>query len=249
MEEGRSEEEIQISIEIARSEIAVNEAQARLNRAEAVESEAKGEIARMAVENESLSLNRNRVSYSLFMLSAAKDEASNDRHRVYNFNGEVSETSVKSCLNQLNEWIRMAEATDDKAQIEIIFNSPGGAIIDGLALYDHIQIAKRRGHHFTTTALGMAASMGGILLQAGDKRTMGAESVLLIHEASFGASGSMGQVEDTVELIKKLQERLLNILCSRSTMTVDEMKHKWERKNWWLTSPEALELGLVDEIR
>jgi len=68
-----------------------------------------------------------------------------------------------------------------------------------MALYDYVRGLRRQGHHVTTSSLGYAASMAGILLQVGDKRIMGAESWLLIHEGSFGAVGSVGQVEDTVE--------------------------------------------------
>jgi ATP-dependent protease ClpP protease subunit len=95
----------------------------------------------------------------------------------------------------------------------------------------------------------MAASMAGILLQAGHQRIMGRESWLMIHEASFSASGKTGDVEDTVEWVKAMQERILNIFATRSKMTKSALKRKWTRKNWWISSDEALKLGFVDEIR
>ena len=245
----RTEAEIEVEILKAHSEIAMNEAQARLFTAEAIEAERKGQIAQLAVENETMTLHRNQISYENFLHARDKDHASDERHHVYYFKGEVTDVSVRKCFEQLNEWTRIAEGKNETTAIEIIINSEGGDIVDGLALFDYIQIARRKGHHFTTTAIGMAASMGGILLQAGDKRTMGKESIMLIHEASFGVSGSMGKVEDRMDLLKKLQDRLCNILADQSALTVEEIKLKWERKDWWLTSDEALELGFVDEVR
>ena len=95
----------------------------------------------------------------------------------------------------------------------------------------------------------MAASMGGVLLQAGTRRIMAPQSSLLIHEAQFNTSGSFGQVEDQVDYVKKLQERILDILAERSTLSKRQIKTRWLRKNWWLMADEALELGFVDAIK
>jgi ATP-dependent protease ClpP protease subunit len=95
----------------------------------------------------------------------------------------------------------------------------------------------------------MAASMAGILLQAGDTRVMAKESWLMIHEASFGASGKIGDVEDTVEWVKMVQERILSIFSERSGLTKAFLKKNWQRKNWWISSDYALKLNLIDEVR
>lgn len=184
-------------------------------------------------------------------LDAAKAErvmraelAKDEHHRVYVFDKPVGEGSVTTCIHKLAEWSR----NDPGCDVEIIFNSPGGSVIDGMALYDYICQVKRKGHKVTTNTLGMAASMAGILLQAGDVRQMGSESWLLIHEASFGAGGSMGQVEDTVEWIKAIQERILRIFAARSNLTARQIQNRWKRRNWWLSSNEALKFGFIDEI-
>ncbi len=96
--------------------------------------------------------------------------------------------------------------------------------------------------------MGMAASMGGILLQAGDKRVIGSESVLLVHEISFGAGGKIGEVEDEVAFAKMLTQRVLKIFANRTKMTARQIDAKWKRKDWWMDSDEALKLGFVDEI-
>ncbi len=73
---------------------------------------------------------------------------------MYAFNDPVSSSSVGACISQLNIWTR----TDPGCDIEIIFNSPGGGVIDGMALYDYLQTLRRAGHKLTTVTFGMAAS-------------------------------------------------------------------------------------------
>ena len=97
-----------------------------------------------------------------------------------------------------------------------MFDSPGGGIIEGFSLFDQILWLRANGHQVTTIGQGMAASMAGVLLQAGDIRIMSPQASLLIHEASFGAMGSFGQVEDQVKFVKKLQERILELAGSAS---------------------------------
>ncbi len=170
--------------------------------------------------------------------------ATNERHCVYLFNSAVGEGSVNVCIDQLTTWHR----TKPKAPITIVFNSPGGAIVAGMALFDFIQEIRRLGHHVTTKALGMAASMAGILLQAGDERVMGKEAWVLLHEASFGAAGKIGEVDDTVEWVKKVQKRILDIFATRSNLNKSQIERRWKRKDWWLSSTDCLKHGFVDKV-
>lgn len=180
---------------------------------------------------------------------AADEELATDKyHYLYSFDAAVGDTSVEACIKQLAAWDRL----NPKCNIEIVFlSNPGGSIIAGLALYDYIQLLRRRGHSITTSTLGMAASMAGILLQAGDVRVMAKESWLLIHEASFGAMGKVGEVEDTTDWVKRIMKRVLKIFAERSggKLSVAQITKKWRRKDWWIDSDEALRLGLVDEVR
>lgn len=171
------------------------------------------------------------------------DLAGDEHHYVYRFNGGVAGTSVAACIKQLSTWHRI----NPKCDITLVLNSPGGEVIAGLALWDFL-IELKETHHLKTVARGYAASMAGILLQAGHERVMGAEASLLIHEASFGAGGSMGDVEDTVEWIRKLQDRILDIFAARSHLTKGQIKRRWRRKDWWLTSVEAEKFGFVDKV-
>lgn len=223
--------------------------------AEAEKAKAETEAARAEARKTDIQAQQVAAEAEIAVLDLAKrrraevaELAADKHHRRYLFNGEVSAASVASCMSAVNEWVR---ADDGRAPspIEIVFNSPGGSVIAGMALWDYLQSVKAMGHHLTTSTIGYAASMGGILLQAGHERVMGRESWLMIHEASFGASGKTGEVEDTVEWIKKVQERILAIFAARSNLTVRQLKNKWHRKDWWLSSDEALKLGLVDSIR
>src|SRR5665213_3187680 len=113
---------------------------------------------------------------------AKKDLTANEYHHKYNFTSAVDSTSSQHCMDVLETWGRL----DPGCDIEIVFSSPGGSVIDGMALFDFIQGIRAKGHKVTTGTIGYAASMAGILLQAGDVRWIGREAYILIHEVSFG---------------------------------------------------------------
>ena len=171
--------------------------------------------------------------------------ASDEYHRTVRFLGTVSSATVRNTVETLTTYHRI----DPFCDITMIIDSPGGDIIAGFHLFDTILWLREEGHQVTTIANGMAASMGGILLQAGSTRIMTPQSSMLIHEAQFGAGGSFGQVEDQVDYVKKLQDRILTILAERSSLSKIQIRNRWKRKNWWIMSQEALELGFIDGIR
>jgi ATP-dependent Clp endopeptidase proteolytic subunit ClpP len=238
------------------AEIAKAEAEARKFDAEAkaaiitAEGAAALAVAQAKVQEALLT----ETSLKLVELGFNADRATEKRkeelaahkyHHIYLFKGAVDDSTAAKCMDQLTLWMR----NEPKCDIEIVFNSPGGSITAGLALWDHIQFVRAAGHKVTTSTIGMAASMAGILLQAGDVRVMGKESWLLIHQASFSTGGSFGEVEDTVKWIERIQDRILEIFAARSKMTKAQIKRKWHRSDWWISSDEALKLGLVDELR
>lgn len=231
----------------AEAEKARAEGRAALLTAEAEAEKHRTEARKLAAEAEAAELLLVKARFDVEREEERrKNELAEHRyHHVYLFKGAVSSETATRCMDQLTQWMR----NDPGCAIEIVFNSPGGSVIDGMALWDHIQLVRSAGHHVTTSSVGMAASMAGILLQAGDVRIMGKESWLLIHEGSFGAMGSVGEVEDTVEWVKKIGDRIADIFASRSKMSKAAIKRKWHRKDWWISSDEALKLGFVDELR
>ena len=175
----------------------------------------------------------------------ARDKASDEENHLYRFSGSVDKASIKNCIKKLTEWSRL----DPKCDIEIIFSSPGGEIISGFELFDFLQELRNKGHKITTGSLGMAASMAGILLMAGDVRWIGHQSWMMIHRAAFGAHGKTFEIEDEVEFVKRIEERILDIFHARSKLTKLKIKRNWDRKDWWISADECLELQLVDEVR
>lgn len=221
-------------------------------REEAEIARVNAETAKFITEQASTAAVLEQQHIELALVRHNEDEryAGNHYNNVYVFDTDVTDPAVKACMEQLMRWHRMEEkAGDDPKPIELILQSPGGSIVAGFALYDHVQYIRRLGHYVTTTALGMAASMAGVLLQAGDTRVMGADAFLLIHEGGFGAVGSVGEVEDRLTLHHKMQERILGIFADRSKLSQEEIAEKWKRKDWWLDSTEALKLGFVDEVK
>lgn len=216
--------------------------------AEALAEKYAEEARKAKAEADGLELEHSK-SWELWERNHAKD----DYHNVYRFNASVGDASVKDCMAKLAEWARLD--SNGGADMTIVFCSPGGSVIDGMALFDYIQELRRDGHRITTKALGYAASMAGILLQAGDDRVMAKESWLMIHEAAFSAFGKTAEVEDTVDWVKRVQNRILNIFAERAAasgvdkpITKAQLKNRWHRKDWWLSSDEALGWGLVDRV-
>jgi ATP-dependent protease ClpP protease subunit len=211
-------------------------ANARLLTAQALEKEAEAECAAYEAK---------RARH----VDRAWD-LSDEHHHVYRFSEAVSEKSVAACMATLARWHR----DDPEGKFEIIFNSPGGSVIAGMALFDEIKRLSLRGggsHEITTGVAGYAASMAGILLQAGDIRWMGAESYLLIHEISAGTGGKIGDLTDAVEFYKAICARVVGIFVERADGKCSKAKFEksWTRTDWWLLSDEALRLGFVDAVR
>jgi ATP-dependent Clp protease protease subunit len=176
----------------------------------------------------------------------AEDAASYEENRIYNFFGAVDRNTSAHCIGLLNFWARLEE--NKERPFTIFFNSPGGSVIDGFALLDTISEIRSRGYTVNTVGIGMIASMAGILLQAGEKRSIGYNSYLMIHELSSVNIGKVSEMEDEMKFLKRLSDRALDILSERSTLSKAQISRRWNRKDWWLDSTEALELGLVDEI-
>src|SRR5476649_681895 len=135
---------------------------------------------------------------------------------------------------------------DGKKDINIYVNSPGGSVSAGLAIYDTMQFLTC---DVTTYCLGMAASMGAVLLSAGTKGKRFAlpNSDIMIHQVSGGAQGTASDVERTVEFMYKLKKRLIKILALHSGKSEDQVKLDSDR-DYYMSATEAMEYGLVDQV-
>lgn len=164
--------------------------------------------------------------------------------RVIHLADFIDVASTKRVITQLAEMVRQGDEP-----IEIIFHSPGGDVFSGNALFDYIQMVRAMGIHVTTACLGGAFSMAGLLLQAGDTRVMSPNSWMMIHEVGSGVYGKLNEVRDQADLLERIEVQGTKILAERSTLSVDEIRERCRRKDWWLNAEEALAYGFIDEIR
>jgi len=152
--------------------------------------------------------------------------------------------NVDIWINQLEHW----ERRDPAKPIVIRINSPGGGVLDGFALFDTILRLRRKGHRVTTHGLGMVASLATILMQAGDERVLDANAWFMIHEISTKIQGNTSEVMDAVKFQNKLEDRLLNILAERSTLSVGQISRRWKRTDDWMSAQEAKKFGFIDRV-
>jgi ATP-dependent Clp protease, protease subunit len=135
---------------------------------------------------------------------------------------------------------------DAKKDISIYINSPGGSVTAGLAIYDTMQFVTC---DVNTYCMGIAASMGAVLMCAGTKGKRYAleNSDIMIHQVSGGAQGQASDVERQVEFMFKLKKRLNRILSRHTGKSVEQVEKDADRDHY-LTAEEAREYGLVDEV-
>jgi ATP-dependent Clp protease, protease subunit len=135
---------------------------------------------------------------------------------------------------------------DPKRDINLYINSPGGSVTAGLAIYDTMQFVTC---DVATYCVGIAASMGAILLTAGTKGKRYAlpNSDIMIHQVSGGAQGSASDVERTVEYMFKLKKRLIGILAHHTGKSEEQIQTDSDR-DYWISAQQAKEYGLVDEV-
>ncbi|MDX2080933.1 MAG: ATP-dependent Clp protease proteolytic subunit [Terrimicrobiaceae bacterium] len=135
---------------------------------------------------------------------------------------------------------------DGKKDINIYINSPGGSVTAGLAIYDTMQFVTC---DVNTYCMGIAASMGAVLLCSGTKGKRYAlpNSDIMIHQVSGGAQGQASDVERQVEFMFKLKKRLNKIIADHTGKTVEQVERDADR-DYYMTAAEAKAYGLVDEV-
>ena len=148
--------------------------------------------------------------------------------------------------NIIQAQLLFLESVDAKKDILIYLNSPGGGVYAGLGIYDTMQYITP---DVSTICTGMAASMGAVLLCAGakGKRTALKHSRVMIHQPLGGAHGQASDIEITANEIKKLKNELYQIISEHSGKSFDEVWKDGDR-DYWMTSKEAKEYGMIDEV-
>lgn len=138
------------------------------------------------------------------------------------------------------------QMTDPKKDINLYINSPGGSVTAGLAVYDTMQFVTC---DVATYCVGIAASMGAVLLAAGTrgKRYALPNSDIMIHQVSGGAQGTASDVERTVEWMFKIKKRLIHILSQHTGKTEEQVQTDSDR-DYWMSAEDARAYGLVDEV-
>ncbi len=164
------------------------------------------------------------------------------KERVVFLVGEVNDHTANLIVAQM----LFLESENPDKDIHFYINSPGGSISAGMAIYDTMQFIKPQ---VSTLCIGMAASMGAFLLQAGakDKRFALPNSTVMIHQPLGGFRGQASDIEIHAKYILSLRERLYSLMALHTGRTVEEIARDSERDNF-LTAQEAVEYGLVDKV-
>jgi len=148
--------------------------------------------------------------------------------------------------NIIQAQLLFLESVDAKKDIQIYLNSPGGSVYAGLGIYDTMQYINP---DIATICTGMAASMAAVLLCAGapTKRTALKHARVMIHQPMGGAEGQASDIEITAREIVKLKKELYDIIALHSKQDFEKVYKDGDR-DYWMTSEEAKEYGMIDEI-
>jgi ATP-dependent Clp protease protease subunit len=148
--------------------------------------------------------------------------------------------------NIIQAQLLYLDSTDPGKDIQLYFNTPGGSVYAGLGIYDTMQYISA---DISTICTGMAASMGAILLIAGTKGKRSAlkHSRVMIHQPMGGAEGNASDIEITAREIIKLKKELYEIIALHTGNPIEKVEKDADR-DYWMTSLEAKEYGMIDEI-
>lgn len=148
--------------------------------------------------------------------------------------------------NIIQAQLLFLESVDANKDIQIYLNTPGGSVYAGLGIYDTMQYINP---DIATICTGMAASMGAVLLCAGEKgkRTALKHSRVMIHQPMGGVSGQASDIEITAREIEKLKKELYDIISIHSGVDYDKVWKDSDR-DYWMIAQEAKEYGMIDEV-
>ena len=174
--------------------------------------------------------------------------------RIVFISGEVNDEMANAVCAQLlflqsqdpKKEISVYKSQDPKKEISVYINSPGGSVTAGLAIYDTMQFVKCP---VATYCIGQAASMGAVLLTAGEKGRRFAlpNSRIMIHQPWGGAEGKASDIEITAKEILRLKEILNGILAKHSGKKIADVVKDTDRDHF-MSAEEAVEWGLIDKV-
>lgn len=148
--------------------------------------------------------------------------------------------------NVIQAQLLYLDSADSGKDISIYINSPGGSVYAGYGIYDTMQFI---GSDVSTICTGMAASMAAVLLVAGQKGKRFAlkHSRVMIHQPLGGAQGQASDIEITAREIGKIKQELYTIIADHSGQTIEKISQDSDR-DYWMTSSEAKDYGMIDEV-
>jgi ATP-dependent Clp protease protease subunit len=148
--------------------------------------------------------------------------------------------------NIIQAQLLFLESVDNKKDIQIYLNSPGGSVYAGLGIYDTMQYIAP---DVATICTGMAASMGAVLLCAGaeGKRTALPHSRVMIHQPSAGTQGMASDMEIALKEVLKMKQELYEIIAKHSGQPFDKVEKDSDR-DYWMKAEEAKAYGMIDEV-
>jgi len=148
--------------------------------------------------------------------------------------------------NVIQAQLLYLDSVDSERDIHLYLNTPGGSVYAGLGIYDTMQFV---GAKVSTICTGLAASMGAVLLVAGEKGMRAAlpHSRVMIHQPLGGIQGQASDIEITAKEILKLKEELYQIISYHSGKSIDQIRQDADRDHW-MTAQEALEYGMIDRV-
>ena len=181
------------------------------------------------------------ITEAISKLNRFDDKFLNER-KVFLW-GEVDDSSAKHVVNRL----MYLESKDPGKEIKFYINSPGGMVTSGMSIYDTMQMISSP---VTTVCMGLAASMGSLLLSGGEKgqRYMFPNGRVMIHQPSMGfIQGQASDIQITTEQILKTREIIAKILADNCGKKYDQVFKDFNR-DYWMDAEESLEYGIVDKI-
>ena len=164
------------------------------------------------------------------------------KERIIFVTGPVEDGMASLIMAQL----LFLESENPKKEINLYINSPGGVVTSGLAIYDTMQFIRPP---VATLCIGQAASMGSLLLAAGEKGMRGAlpNATVMVHQPSGGFQGQATDIQIHARYTENLKRRLNQIYEKHTGRTYDEIEKALERDNF-LTPEEAKEFGIIDQV-